>query len=265
VTSPVFRPQFIHVNVNSRTFLRSHLYLHLYFHRLHSPYTAPLQSLHTTGLRRSEEIFLIPNKRLLQDGMGPHQYSLQNQFQVHPGDLLTTVSSPLVTRPDPIPPPLPPPPLSNSEHPLATPHLPRQRNTTPPHPNLLDEDTSVYDSPPPIVQAAPPRPPNPELMQLHARVHEKLRAELASVSQAMTHDRERLQAQQTDLLSGIPAIRDEMGRLEAVRDVCRGVTARLLEAIQAAERGVAELKRKGDPPVDELVCSTSIVHNQYVL
>jgi ESCRT-I complex subunit TSG101 len=101
-------------------------------------------------------------------------------------------------------------------------------------------------------------------MQLHARVHEKLRAELASVSQAMTLDRERLQAQQTDLLTGIPAIRDEMGRLEAVRDVCRGVTTRLLEAVQTAERGVAELKRKGDPPVDELVCSTSIVHNQYV-
>ena len=80
----------------------------------------------------------------------------------------------------------------------------------------------------------------------------------------MTLDGERLRAQQADLLTGVPAIRDEMGRLEAVRDVCRGVATRLREAVEAAERGVAELKRKGDPPVDELVCSTSIVHNQFV-
>jgi len=84
------------------------------------------------------------------------------------------------------------------------------------------------------------------------------------VSQAMTLDCERLRAQQADLLTGIPAIRDEMARLEAVRDVCRGVAARLRETVQTAEMGVAELKRKGDPPVDELVCSTSIVHNQLV-
>jgi ESCRT-I complex subunit TSG101 len=49
-----------------------------------------------------------------------------------------------------------------------------------------------------------------------------------------------------------------------VRDVCQGVASRLRDTIHSAERGVAELKRKGDPPVDELVCSTSIVHNQYV-
>ncbi|KAI0006231.1 UEV domain-containing protein [Russula compacta] len=131
-------------------------------------------------------------------------------------------------------------------------------------PNLLDEDTSIDDTPPLPVQAAPPRPPNPELLQLHAHVHEKLRTELASLSQAMTLDSERLRAQQADLLTGVPAIRDEMGRLEAVRDVCRGVATRLRDVIQTAERGVTELKRKGDPPVDELVCSTSIVHNQLV-
>lgn len=175
--------------------------------------------------------------------------------------LIIPFSSPPLTGPDPIP---PPPPLSNPGHPPVPPNLPRQSTTTLPHPNLLDEDAAVYDPPPPIAQAAPPRPPNPELLQLHARVREKLRAELASVSQAMTLDAERLRAQQADLLTGIPAIRDEMGRLEAVRDVCRGVATRLRDAVQTAERGVAELKRKGDPPVDELVCSTSIVHNQYV-
>ncbi len=130
--------------------------------------------------------------------------------------------------------------------------------------NLLDEDTTVDDIRPLPVQGAPPRPPNPELLELHVRAHEKLRTELASVSQAMALDGERLRAHQADLLKGVPAIRDEMGRLEAVRDVCRGVANRLRQVIQTAERGVTELKRKGDPPVDELVCSTSIVHNQYV-
>jgi ESCRT-I complex subunit TSG101 len=156
------------------------------------------------------------------------------------------------------------PPSHVDERPPAV-HDPRQQSpVVPPRPSLLDEDTTADDTPPLPVQPAPPRPPNPELLHLHARVHDKLRTELASVSQAMTLDSERLRAQQSDLLTGVPAIRDEMGRLEAVRDVCQGVASRLRDTIHSAERGVAELKRKGDPPVDELVCSTSIVHNQYV-
>ena len=75
-------------------------------------------------------------------------------------------------------------------------------------------------------------------------------------------DAERLRAHQTDLLAGQPAIRDEMARLEAVRDVCRNVAGRMRGTVEQAQRNVAELRRKGDPEVDELVCSTSIVHNQ---
>ena len=71
-------------------------------------------------------------------------------------------------------------------------------------------------------------------------------------------------AHQRDLLAGLPAVRDESARLQAVRDVCRAVADRLRGAVIDAERTVAELRRKGDPPVDELVCSTSIVHNQCV-
>jgi len=80
----------------------------------------------------------------------------------------------------------------------------------------------------------------------------------------MTLDTERLRAHQTDLLSGEPAIRDEMARLEAVRDVCRTVAGRMRGTVEQGERNVAELKRKGDPEVDELVCSTTIVHNQLI-
>lgn len=75
-------------------------------------------------------------------------------------------------------------------------------------------------------------------------------------------DGERLRAHQTDLLSGEPAIRDEMARLEAVRDVCRNVAGRMRAVVDQGETNVAELRRKGYPEVDELVCSTSIVHNQ---
>ena len=109
---------------------------------------------------------------------------------------------------------------------------------------------------------APPRPPNPELLRLHDSVHAKLSSELASLRQAMALDAERLRANQTDLLAGEPAIRDEMAHLEAVRDVCKGVGGRMKEVVDEAEKNVAELKRRGDPSVDELVCSTTIVHDQ---
>jgi len=164
---------------------------------------------------------------------------------------------------------LPPPPFTSYE---AQPHrhvvAPEYTQPRPAPPNLLDEE-SVTDAPPdafavPAPAQAPPRPPNPELLNIHAQVHEKLTSEFASLSQAMVMDAERLRAHQSDLLAGEPAIRDEMARLEAVRDVCRGVVDRLRGTVEQAERNVAELKRKGDPPVDELVCSTSIVHNQLV-
>ena len=141
-----------------------------------------------------------------------------------------------------------------------------------PAPDLLDaEDDDLgadgpSASPPPsaAAAAAPPRPPNPELLRLHEQVHAKLSSELASLAQAMALDAERLRANQADLLAGAPAVRDEMARLEAVRDVCRGVAARLEGVVAAGERNVAELRRKGDPEVDEMVCSTTIVYNQFV-
>jgi len=118
--------------------------------------------------------------------------------------------------------------------------------------------------PPPVPAHAPPRPPNPELLRLHAQVQEKLTSEFASLSQAMALDAERLRAHQGDLLTGEPAIRDEMARLEAVRDVCRGVSDRLRNVVAHGEANVNDLRNKGDPPVDELLCSTTIVHNQCV-
>ncbi|KAI6106427.1 UEV domain-containing protein [Pisolithus croceorrhizus] len=131
-------------------------------------------------------------------------------------------------------------------------------------PNLIDDELVRSSVLQPPAESAPPRPPNPELLQLHARVHDKIQSEFNSLSQAMHLDAERLRAQQTDLLAGEPAIRDEMARLEAVRTVCRNVSSRFRSALEQGERTLSELRRKGDPEVDELVCSTSIVHNQLI-
>lgn len=93
-------------------------------------------------------------------------------------------------------------------------------------------------------------------------MHAKLTSELDSLSKAFALDAERLRATQRDLLHGEPAIKDECARLEAVRDVCLGVAERTRKAVVEAEANVGELRRKGDPNVDEVVCATTIVHNQ---
>ncbi|KAJ6502585.1 UEV domain-containing protein [Mycena sanguinolenta] len=162
------------------------------------------------------------------------------------------------------PPPPPPPP---QQPPIPIPIQAPQAYTPTPPPNLIDEDTG--DGPPlltPQAQSAPapPRPPNPELLSLHAALHSKLSSELASLEHAFALDAERLRVHQADLLAGEPALRDEMARLEAVRDVCRTAAGRMRGAVEAAERNVADLKSKSEPEVDELVCSTTIVHNQLI-
>jgi ESCRT-I complex subunit TSG101 len=60
-------------------------------------------------------------------------------------------------------------------------------------------------------------------------------------------------------------VKDEMARLTAVRDVCRTVAGRYKGAVDEAEKRLEEMRRKGDPSVDELVCATTIVHNQWVI
>ena len=169
----------------------------------------------------------------------------------------------------PVPPPPPPPvPLPPSQIYPQLHNLENQQITQPSQPlfvppNLMDEDDQTVP-PPPVPVHAPPRPLNPELLQLHAQIEGNLTSELASLSHAMALDAERLRAHQADLLAGEPAIRDEMARLEAVRDVCRAVSERLRHVVTQGEANTADLRNKGDPPVDELLCSTTIVHNQCV-
>ncbi|KAJ7172514.1 UEV domain-containing protein [Mycena filopes] len=188
---------------------------------------------------------------------------------------------PLHPRADPGPPQYRPAPAPSPPHyqapappaPWSPPAPPNFAALSPPPaptpaPNLLDEEApgvTPHTSQAAVPGApAPPRPPNPELLRLHAAVHAKLSSELASLGHALALDAERLRAHQADLLAGEPAIRDEMGRLEAVRDVCRTAAGRMRVAVEAAERNVADLKAKSNPEVDELVCSTTIVHNQLI-
>lgn len=138
------------------------------------------------------------------------------------------------------------------------------RNPQLPIADLLDGDAEVPREGNSTQSPVPPRPLNPELLNLHTQVHAKLTSELDSLTQALALDAERLRAHQSDLLSGEPAIHDEMARLEAVRDVCRNVAYRTNGAVQQVEANISELRRKGDPEVDELICSTNIVHNQCV-
>ncbi|KAG9079435.1 hypothetical protein FS749_008535 [Ceratobasidium sp. UAMH 11750] len=160
----------------------------------------------------------------------------------------------------PPPPPLAAPaptPIINVPTPPAPPPAPR--------PNFLDEDETpaqAVEAPP--SPNAPPRPMNPELLHLHYNIHQKITTELTALSNALASDTERLRATQADLLAGEPAIRDEMARLEAVRSVCVAVGDRLNDAVMRAEANVHSLKSKGDPEVDELVCSTAIVYNQLI-
>lgn len=81
-------------------------------------------------------------------------------------------------------------------------------------------------------------------------------------AKTLAEDTERLRAIQADLLAGEPAIRDEMGRLGAVRDVCRNVAGRTREWVDKVDAMVSDAKRRGEPEVDELICSTTIVYNQ---
>ncbi|KAF5330784.1 hypothetical protein D9619_005547 [Psilocybe cf. subviscida] len=206
----------------------------------------------------------------------------------------------------PPPPPLPPLPAAAQQIPqqqqqqyaspipfVGSAPQPQYQAPKAPIPNLLDQDdisaasstpNAAYQFPavsPPggasIGAAAPPRPPNPELLALHTAVHAKLSSALQALSASMASDAERLRAVQADLLQGEPAIRDEMGRLEAVRDVCLGVGRRVGECVREAEGRLAEVKRRrganggggsggedAEESVDEVVCATSIVHNQCV-
>ncbi|CCO28069.1 Tumor susceptibility gene 101 protein AltName: Full=ESCRT-I complex subunit TSG101 [Rhizoctonia solani AG-1 IB] len=220
------------------------------------------------------------NSLASQTGSGNYLPPPQTQSSPNAGNRWSMPSQPGTTHspmqpppPTQHQPPPPPPPAAYQQHsnpqaPLAAPaptpiiSVPTPPVPPAPRPNFLDEDDAsaqVNEAPP--SPNAPPRPMNPELLRLHHDLHAKITTELSSLSNALAGDNERLRATQGDLLAGEPAIRDEMARLEAVRSVCTTVGDRLQDVVTRAEANVHHLKSKGDPEVDELVCSTAIVYN----
>ncbi|PWN92851.1 UEV-domain-containing protein [Acaromyces ingoldii] len=116
----------------------------------------------------------------------------------------------------------------------------------------------------PLGAPAPPRPPNPELLSLHARLHAKLTMRLQHLRNTLGESQNQLQLLNSDLDRGEPAIRDEMSRLEAVRDVCRATGDGLERSVNEAREWAQKLREREDPNPDEMVFSTSIVGNQLI-
>jgi len=103
---------------------------------------------------------------------------------------------------------------------------------------------------------------NPELLALHTALYEKINSRYFSLQQTLNSANSQLEVLQSDLSRGEPAIRDEMKRLEAVRDVCRTRRERLEELHSKGEERYADLKKKEEPEMEGIVCATSIVGNQ---
>jgi ESCRT-I complex subunit TSG101 len=108
----------------------------------------------------------------------------------------------------------------------------------------------------------PSRPLPPATLHLHSLVLSHLSSQYTPLMEHLNSQTSQLLNIQADLSSGEPAIKDEMARLEAVRDVCVSVADKVGGVVVAAEERVRDLERRGEVGVDEVVCSISIVHNQ---
>ena len=167
-------------------------------------------------------------------------------------------SGPAIAGPQPYPivQPQPPPQQPPPQPPVVQP--PR------PPPDLLsspEQQTSSLPTsdPPPL---PPSKPPPPSLLHLHSILLPHLNATLPAIVHSLQTNRQHLLDRREDLVSGEPAIRDEMARLEAVKKVCDSVGRKMDDTVSRGEARVAELEGKGEVSVDEVVCGISIVHNQ---
>ncbi|KAL1749030.1 UEV domain-containing protein [Schizophyllum fasciatum] len=132
-------------------------------------------------------------------------------------------------------------------------------------PDLLDEDDEAPAAATPAQTSAPPppRPPNPQLLALHASVHQALQSGLAGLEAQHAGEMERMGRAREGLERGAAAIADERGRLVAVKAVCDGVRERYAGVVAEAERRLATAKAK-EVGVDEMVCGAGILWNQLI-
>jgi ESCRT-I complex subunit TSG101 len=156
-------------------------------------------------------------------------------------------------------PPLPPP-VPHQPPPLVVP--PAIVAPKIPPPNLMDDSEASSSLSQAPEHAVPPRPLNPALLALHANLHQKFSSSLQALSITHQETFSKLLSMQADLLKGPPAIADESARLEAVKELCTTVARRVGEVVRDAEGRIEDVKRRGEPSVDELVCSSDVVYNQ---
>ncbi|GAA5904639.1 hypothetical protein JCM8208_004837 [Rhodotorula glutinis] len=111
--------------------------------------------------------------------------------------------------------------------------------------------------------APPPVPPNPALLALRTRVHSKLSSALSHLASTSSAHLAQLDLMRVDLEKAVPAIEDEMARLEAVRSVCETVRGRYDAVVGEAEGRLREYEARGEGvDVDEIVCGSTVVYTQ---
>ncbi|KDN44062.1 UEV-domain-containing protein [Tilletiaria anomala UBC 951] len=169
----------------------------------------------------------------------------------------------------------------------APPHLPQGSNfapqlppSKPPLPRDLlgvEDDTEASASvqsypsssgapgePPPIL------PPNPEILSLHNALHQKLSARVSSISAHFAQQSQRMAVLSSDLDRGEAAIHDEIARLEAVKEVCKGRAERMAAFVEEARQGLQAMEAKVEDELEQpgsgndWICATSIVGNQLI-
>lgn len=123
---------------------------------------------------------------------------------------------------------------------------------------------------PPAPKAAPARPPNPELLRLHQKLHARVVQRMGMMSHALSNEARSLTALSQDLDQGSLAIVDEKSRLEAVRDVCCSHAERMTAHNTFAARTLETVQTKiveqleGSAVGDDWIMATSIPGHQYV-
>ncbi|OCF41805.1 ESCRT-I complex subunit TSG101 [Kwoniella heveanensis CBS 569] len=190
-----------------------------------------------------------------QSQQQPQGYSYPSQqapaVPAHP-HIAASTQPPVLTRsPEPQPATAAPPTLAPAKQPI-------QDLLSSPEPTSVELPS---DAAPPL---PPSKPPPPSLLHLHSILLPHLQASLPPLLNSLHSTKTHLLERREDLVSGEPAIRDEMARLEAVRKVCDSTGKKLGEVVHAGEERVTELEGKGETSVDELVCGISIVHNQLI-
>jgi ESCRT-I complex subunit TSG101 len=102
-------------------------------------------------------------------------------------------------------------------------------------------------------------------MALRSAVHAKLHSGLQSYETRHQAECAQLTALNNDLQQGEPAILDEMARLETVKQLCLHVGDRYQAAVDSIRGNIEVLRAKDLGDVDDILCSTTVVYNQFVL